>query len=123
MEEKISVVKVRDILMVTMPSFPDDNTISLLQEKVTHAMEKYEAKGLILDISMVDALDSFFARTISETALMVSVMGGKMVIAGMRPSVALTAMQLGLALSGITTALNVDMAVEKLDNKNPGRNG
>ena len=73
----ISVLKIRDILMVTMPPDPDDSTVAALQENVLGAMERYAAKGLVLDLSAVETLDSFFARTVSETAQMVSLMGGQ----------------------------------------------
>jgi rsbT antagonist protein RsbS len=113
-ENYISVVKVREILMVTMPSDPDDPTISALQEKVLNAMERYEAKGVVLDISAVETLDSFFARTVSETAQMVTLMGGRTVIAGMRPAVAVTATEIGLTLGKMETALSVDRAFDML---------
>ena len=113
-DESISVIKVRDLLMVTMPADPADATVSALQEKVLQAMERYGAKGLVLDISAVETLDSFFARTLAETAQMVAVMGGRTVIAGMRPSVAITATQLGLALGSVITALDVDRALDML---------
>src|SRR5512138_416555 len=93
-EENITVIKIRDVLLVTMPPDPDDSTIMALQAKTLENMERHEAKGLILDISGVETLDSFFARTISETAQMVSLMGGRTIIAGMRPAVAITATQL-----------------------------
>lgn len=111
-EETISVIKIRDVLLVTMPSDPDDSSINLLQEKVLRAMEKNRVKGLILDISAVHILDSFFARVVAETAQMVVLMGGKTVIAGMQPGVAITATQLGLTLGGAHTALNVDLALD-----------
>jgi rsbT antagonist protein RsbS len=110
--DNISVIKVRDILMVTMPSDPDDSTVSALQEKVLAAMERHEAKGIVLDISAVETLDSFFARTVSETAQMVAIMGGRTVIVGMRPAVAVTATQIGLTLGNIQTALTVDRALD-----------
>ena len=110
--EDISVIKVRDILMVTVPADPDDDTISALQERVLGSMERYEARGLVLDISTVETLDSFFARTIAETAQMVGLMGGRTVIAGMRPSVAITATQFGLTLGNVSTALDVDRALD-----------
>jgi rsbT antagonist protein RsbS len=113
--ERISVIKVRDVLMVTVPSDPDDETVSALQERILKAMERYEAKGLVLDISTVETLDSFFARTVAETAQMVALMGGRTVIAGMRASVAITATQLGLTLGGALTALDVDRALGILD--------
>lgn len=110
----ISVVKVRDILMVTMPADPDDATISALQEKILQAMERHGAKGLVLDIGAVETLDSFFARTVAETAQMVTLMGGRTIIAGMHPGVAITATQLGLTLGSALTALDVDSALDTL---------
>lgn len=111
-DDHISVIKVRDILMVTMPSDPDDPTVSALQSKVLGAMERFEAKAVVLDISSVETLDSFFARTVSETAQMVMLMGGRTIIAGMRPAVAVTATEIGLTLGNIETALNVDRALD-----------
>lgn len=110
--DSISVIKIRDILLVTMPSDPDDNSVTNLQEKILSAMERYQVKGLVLDISSVQTLDSFFARVVVETAQMVVLMGGKMVIAGMQPNVAITTTQLGLTLGDGLTALNVDLALE-----------
>ena len=108
----ISVIKVKDILMVTMPPDPDDSTIAALQERVLESMERHAAKGLILDISAVETLDSFFARTVTETAQMVTLMGGRTIIVGMRPAVAMTATQMGLKLNRIETALTVDRALD-----------
>jgi len=113
--EGISVIKVRNLLLVTVPANPDDETVSMMQDEVLKAMEKYESKGLVLDISTVETLDSFFARTIVETAQMVAIMGGRTVIAGMRSSVAITATQLGLTFGKITTALDVDRALDILE--------
>ena len=113
--ESISVVKVRDVLMITVPPDPDDETVSALQEQVLAAMARYEAKGLVLDISPVETLDSFFARTVAETADMVQLMGGLTVIAGMRPSVAITVTQLGLTLGRTLSALDVDHALDMLE--------
>lgn len=109
--DSISVIKVRGLLMVTMPADPDDSTVSALQEKVLAAMERHEAKGVVLDISSVDTFDSFFARTVSETAQMVTLMGGRTIVVGMRPAVAVTATQIGLTLGNIETALSVDRAL------------
>lgn len=115
-EDRISVVRVRDTLMVTLPTDADDPTIAALQEKVLRAMERTEAKGLVLDISSVDILDSFFARTLAETAQMVTLMGGRTVIVGMRPGVAITATQLGLTLGDAVTELTMDRALDLLTN-------
>lgn len=119
--QNISLVKVRNTLLVTMPADPDDVTVTTLQEEVLGAMEKYRPKGLVLDISAVETLDSFFARTITETSRMVTMMGGQTVIAGMRPSVAITATQLGLTMVGTFTALTVDRALDLLTHPRPRR--
>ncbi len=119
-EENISVIRVRDKLLVTIPPDPDDRTISLLQEKVLGAMEQSEALGLVLDVSMVETLDSYFARTIVETTDMVSMMGGSTVIAGMQPMVAITVTQLGLSLGRTMAALDVDRALDLLNEMNIG---
>ena len=119
--DSISVVKVRNILMVTMPPDPDDATVSALQEKVLGAMERHEAKGVVLDISAVETLDSFFARSVSETAQMILLMGGRTIIAGMRPAVAFTITQMGLTLGQVETALNVDRALDLAEREPPRR--
>src|SRR5205814_6073054 len=116
-ENQISVILVRNLLMVTMPADPDDATISTLQQRILSAMEQHEAKGVVLDISPVDTLDSFFARTLSETAQMVGLMGGRTIIAGMRPAVAVTATQIGLTFGNIETALSVDRALDLVASK------
>ncbi len=118
--ENISVIKMGDTLMVTVPADPDDETVSALQERILAAMEKHEAKGLILDLSTVETMDSFFARIVAETAQMVQLMGGRTVIAGMRASVAITTTQLGLTLGNAMTALDVDWALLMLVRKPAG---
>ncbi len=113
MPTNVSVVKVRDVLLVTMPPDPDDSSVAALQESVLMAMDRYSASGVILDISAVEILDSFFARTISETAQMVALMGGRTTVVGMRPAIAVTATQMGLTLTDIDTALTVDRALDR----------
>ena len=107
--------------MVTVPPDPDDETVNILQDKVLQAMESYQVKGLVLDISMVQTLDSFFARTLVETAQMVELMGGLTVIAGMQPAVAVTATQLGLEFGNLLCALDVDRALDILESGDLGR--
>jgi rsbT antagonist protein RsbS len=115
----ITVISIRDILLVAMPADPDDSTIQSLQVRTLEAIEKTEARALVLDISAVETLDSFFARTVSETAAMIALMGGRTIVAGMRPAVAITATQLGLVLGRTETALNVDLALDRLESVPP----
>jgi rsbT antagonist protein RsbS len=111
-DNTISVIRVRDTLMVTVPPDPDDSTVSDLQDRVLQAMERHDAKSVVLDISSVETLDSFFAQTISETARMVTLMGGRTIIVGMHPAVAVTATQIGVTLGGIETALTIERALD-----------
>lgn len=119
--ENISIMRVRDILLVALPPDPDDETVSALQQRVLEDMERSAARGLIMDISTVDTLDSFFARTIAETARMVALMEGHTVIAGMRAGVAITATQLGVTLGNASTSLDVDRALGLLNGQANGR--
>jgi rsbT antagonist protein RsbS len=118
--ENISVIKLRNLLLVTVPPDPDDQTVSALQDQVLAAMAQHECSGLVLDISTVETLDSFFARTIAETVQMVALMGGRTVLAGMRASVAVTATQLGLTMGKALTALDVDRAFDLLNSAPAG---
>jgi rsbT antagonist protein RsbS len=95
-----------------MPPDPNDSTVAALQENVLSAMEHHDARGVVFDVSTVETLDSFFARSVSKTAQMVTMMGGRAILAGMRPSVATTATQIGLKLGNIETALSVDRALD-----------
>jgi rsbT antagonist protein RsbS len=120
-EHAISVIKVRETLMITVPPEPDDSTVSALQERVLNAMERHDARAVMLDISAVETLDSFFARTVSETARMVTLMGGRTIIVGMRPAVAMTATLIGITLNGIETALTVERALGLVEGTPPPR--
>lgn len=120
---QITVVRLRGALMVAVPSDPDDLTVARLQDQVLETLARHEAQALILDISAVDTVDSFFARTLSETARMVALMGGRTLIAGMRPSVAITTTQLGLSLGRVTTTLNTESALDLIARKPDRRTG
>ncbi len=112
MNESISVLKIRNILLVTMPADPDDSTVAALQDRTLEAMNSNDVAGLVLDLSRVEILDSYFARTIAETAQMVALMGGETILAGMRASVAITATELGVTLGKTRTAMTVDRALD-----------
>lgn len=110
--ESISVIKIRDVLLVTMPADPDDATVAALQERTLQAMDQNDVRGLVLDLSKVEILDSYFARTVAETAQMVGLMGGETIIAGMSPAVAITATELGVTLGRTRTALTIERALD-----------
>jgi rsbT antagonist protein RsbS len=111
--QEAAIVRVRDILLVTLPPDPDDSLIAAFQDTVMDAFEQSMAKALIFDLSAVETFDSFLARTVSETASMVALMGGRTSVAGMRPVVAITVVQLGLRLPRVHPALTVDQALDR----------
>lgn len=108
------VLRVYDVLVVRFPEDPIDQTIDELQDAVLSRMDSETPRGVILDISTVSIMDSFFARTISETAQMVKLMGAEPVVVGTQPAVALTAAELGYELGRIRKALTTDHALTML---------
>lgn len=114
LQSSANVVRIYDILLGTFPDNPTDQVIDDLQESILEEMETSQPDGVILDVSGVELMDSFFVRHISETAQMIDLMGGNTVIAGMRPEVAITAVELGYGLEGIETARSTDQALRIL---------
>ena len=119
--EYISVQKVRGILMVTVPPDPDDATIGALQDQVLAAMEKHGSRGLVMDISTVETLDSFFARTIVENRPDGGPDGRSDRFGRDENRVwPLRPLNWGLTLGGLMTALNVERALDLLEDQGPG---
>ena len=124
--QQLSVIQFQDVLLATVPSQPSDGTIAELQERILTAINGYDADevaGVLLDITSVHIMDSFFARTVAETVQMIELMGARPVLVGMRPSVAITTTELGFSLGGVDTALNTDVAFEMVRDDSGGRNG
>jgi rsbT antagonist protein RsbS len=109
-----SLQQVYDVLIATFPGEPTDQAVDELQQDVLKRMEATQPRGVILDISAVTTLDSFFARVISETASMIALLGGEAIVVGMRPSVAITAAELGFDLDEVETARSTDHALDLL---------
>ena len=113
-DHSAAVTRVYDVLIATFPNRPTDRAVDDLQQEILQRMDELNPRGVILDISEVTTLDSFFARVIAETADMVSLMGGETIVTGMQPSVAITAAELGFGLGEIETARNTDHALTLL---------
>lgn len=114
-EESLSVIRIRDVLVASVPAHPSDATISELQDRILSSIHDHDAEdvaGVILDITPVNIMDSFFARTVAETVQMIELMGAHPVLVGMRPSVAITTTELGYTLGNVDTAMNTDMALD-----------
>jgi len=117
---KIPVLKVGDNLLVSIQVDMTDEMAVHLQEDILNQLIATNVRGVLIDISTLDMIDSFLARSFSETAQMATTMDTAVVIAGMQPAVALTLVELGLELAKVHTALNVDRGMELLENLKRG---
>ena len=106
--ERIPILRIGDLLLVTIQVDMHDRLAMTLQDDLTERIVSDEAKGVLIDISALDLVDSFIGRMISNTAAMARVLDAQTVLVGMQPAVAITLVELGLTLPGVKTALNVE---------------
>ena len=112
---EITMIKMGDNLIVPIQEELHDQIAVQVQEDIIQNIENKGAKGLLIDVSMLQIVDSFLGRLICDTASMARIMGCKTVVVGLQPSVAITLMELGLKLEGINTALNTEMGLKLLE--------
>jgi len=114
--QKIPILKIRDYLIVPIQIDLDDLSASRLQQDILKKIDATGARGVIIDISVVEMVDSYLGRILGETARMSALMDAAVVISGMQPAVAITLIELGLQLSEIYTALNLESAIDLIEN-------
>ncbi|GIJ43357.1 anti-sigma factor antagonist [Virgisporangium aliadipatigenens] len=119
--DRVPVLKIGDILLVSIQVDMDDNTALALQDTLTERIVETSAHGVIIDITALDIVDSFIGRMLSTIASVSRVLDAETVVVGMRPAVAITLVELGLSLTGVRTALNVERAMELLELSRPAR--
>jgi rsbT antagonist protein RsbS len=112
--ERIPILRMGSNLIVTIQVDMHDRLAMTLQDDLTNRIVTDRAKGVLIDISGLDVVDSFIGRMISNTAAMASVLDARTVVVGMQPSVAITLVELGLTLTGVRTALNVERGMALL---------
>lgn len=112
--EKIPILKMGQFLLVTIQVDMHDRLAMALQDDLTHMISETEARGVLIDISSLDIVDSFIGRMLANIANMARVLDAETVVVGMQPAVAITLVELGLSLAGVRTALNVDAGMELL---------
>src|ERR1700758_3417254 len=103
-----------EFLLVTIQVDMHDRLAMALQDDLTKAISQTDARGVLIDISTLEIVDSFIGRMLSNIAAMSRVLDAETVVVGMRPAVAITLVELGLSLPGVRTALNVDAGMELL---------
>jgi rsbT antagonist protein RsbS len=121
--ERIPILKMGSFLLVTIQVDMHDQLALTLQDELTSRVVRDRARGVLIDISALDVVDSFIGRMLGNIAAMSRILDAETVVVGMQPSVAITLVELGLSLPGIRTALNVDRGMELLQSTSMGDAG
>ena len=112
--ERIPILKMGSFLLVTIQVDMHDQLAMTLQDDLTTMIDKIGAKGVLVDISALEMVDSFIGRMIANISGMSRILDAQTVLVGMQPAVAITLVELGLSLEGVKTALNVDKGMRLL---------
>jgi len=112
--DRIPILRMGDFLLVTIQVDMHDQLAMTLQDDLSTRINETSAKGVLIDISALDIVDSFIGRMIGNIAAMSRVLDAQTVLVGMRPAVAITLVELGMSLPGVRTALNVDQGLALL---------
>ena len=112
--ERIPILKMGECLLVSIQVDMHDRLAMQLQDDLTGQIAATGARGVLIDISALEMVDSFIGRMLGNIAAMARVLDAETVVVGMRPAVAITLVELGMSLSGVRTALNVEKGMELL---------
>ena len=112
--DRIPILKLRGLLLVSIQVDMHDRLAMQLQDELTQKISETGARGVLIDISSLDIVDSFIGRMIANIAAMARVLDAETVVVGMQPAVAITLVELGMTLPGVRTALNVEKGMELL---------
>lgn len=110
------ILKQGNILVATIQSSLSDDDLIRFRNRLADSVKKFRSKGVIVDVTALDVIDSFAARTLSNIADMIKLCGAETIIVGIQPSVAFAMVQLGLLLKNIKTALDLDDGILLLKN-------
>jgi rsbT antagonist protein RsbS len=109
--EHIPILKMDEFLLVTIQVDMHDRLVMTLQDDLTERIVQTHARGVLIDISALELVDSFIGRMLGNIATMSRILDAETVVVGMQPAVAITLVELGLPLKGIRTALNVEQGM------------
>src|SRR5215467_9332835 len=121
--DKIPILRMGEFLLVTIQVDMHDRLAMSLQDDLTRLISETEARGVLIDISSLEIVDSFIGRMFGNIAAMARVLDAETVVVGMQPAVAITLVELGLSLAGVRSALNVDAGMELLRESVDGHDG
>ena len=112
--DRIPIIKMAEFLLVSIQVDMHDKLALTLQDDLTNQIVKSHARGVLIDISSLEIVDSFIGRTLANIAAMSKVLDAETVVVGMRPAVAITLVELGMSLTGVRTALNIERGMDLL---------
>jgi rsbT antagonist protein RsbS len=112
--DRVPVLKIGDVLLVSIQTDLEDQSVLDLQEDLSERIVGTGARGVVIDISALEIVDSFVGRMLAAIAAISRVLGAETVVVGMRPAVAMTLVELGLSLGGVRTALNLEQGLNQL---------
>jgi len=115
--DRIPILRMGDYLLVTIQVDMHDQLAMTLQDDLTTAVQRTGAKGVLIDISALEMVDSFIGRMVADISSMGKILGAETILVGMQPAVAITLVELGLSLPGVATALNVERGMVLLRRK------
>ena len=115
--ERIPILQMGDFLLVTIQVDMHDQLALTLQDDLSERISKTSARGVLIDISALDMVDSFIGRMIGTISGLSKIMDAETVLVGMQPAVAITLVELGLTLPGVSTALNVERGMKLLQER------
>lgn len=109
---RIPILKMYELLLVSIQVELDDNSALTLQEDLLQKIHETAAKGVVLDLTSLEVIDSYIARILGEIVSMAELMGAKVILTGIQPAVAITLVELGIHLNGANTALDLEKGIE-----------
>lgn len=112
--ERIPILQMGEFLLVTIQVDMHDRLAMTLQDDLTNRISQTNARGVLIDISALEIVDSFIGRILGNIAKMSQVLDAQTVVVGMQPAVAITLVELGLSLTGVRTALNLEKGMALL---------
>jgi rsbT antagonist protein RsbS len=115
--DRIPILKMGNALLVTIQVDLHDRLAAVLEEDLTNKIVSARARGVLIDISALEIVDSFMGRMLDNIASVARVLDAETVVVGMRPAVAITLVELGLSLSGVKTALNVERGMKLIQRR------
>ena len=115
MADHIPILRLGDYLLVSIQVDMHDRLATALQDELAAAITRRRTRGVLIDISALEIVDSFIGRILANISAIARVLDARTVVVGMQPAVAITLVELGLSLEGVRTALNVERGVHLLD--------